>query len=393
MPTTSCIRLPSPANTCTSDATAVSKTSCIFYDINPTAGTGVNVTNSVVCQGGSHNCSNTSSGSNEYGIMVSGGAAAYPTTAGYDLATGLGSVNVANLVNNWTSNFTTTGTTLTLTPNPPATLATLVHGQPVNFTINVTSAAPPGDASLIAHTGSSPSNVTALGPFTLSGGTASGSTIMLPGGSYNVTAHYAGNGTFGASDSTPPGIPVTVNKESSKTEIRMATFNLTTGAFSSYGVNTTAYGYPYVLRMDVTNSSGQSCAPQSTTGVPSLTLYPCPTGNLTVLPAPTDENPPPGTVAGSYTLNSQGYAEDQPIQLPPGTYPFVATYAGDNSYTGSTSSTLPVMITQAATTTVISGVSSPEVAGTQDNCYGDVHHREQWDWPHRNDATHEQWRR
>ena len=59
----------------------------------------------MICAGGTPNCSNTTA-SGQYGIMISGNAAAYPTTAGYDLATGLGSVNVANLVNNWKSNFT-----------------------------------------------------------------------------------------------------------------------------------------------------------------------------------------------------------------------------------------------------------------------------------------------
>ena len=108
------------ANTCASNAAAVSNTSCIFYDTQ----TG---NNSVICAGGTPNCSNATSG--QYGIIISGNAAAYPTTAGYDLATGLGSMNVANLVKNWKSNFTTTTTTLTLTPTAPATLTTLVHGQ------------------------------------------------------------------------------------------------------------------------------------------------------------------------------------------------------------------------------------------------------------------------
>ncbi len=80
-------------------------------------------------------------------------------------------------------------------------------------------------------------------------------------------------------------------------------------------------------------------------------------------PAPTDENPPPGTVPGSYTLNSQGYAEDQPIQLSPGTYPFVAHYAGDISYSASTSPTVPITITKAPTTTTLTGLPSSSVGG------------------------------
>jgi hypothetical protein len=328
-------------NTCVSSAAAVSNTSCVFYDI--TTGT-----NSVICQGASPNCSNTNSASGEYGIMVSGSpaSAAYAAGSGYDLATGLGSVNVANLVNNWSSNFAPSTTTLALSTNPVTNPITLTHGQPIDFTINVASGSgtPTGDVSLIAQTGNSSSNVTGIGPFRLSGGSVSSSTNMLPGGSYNVTAHYAGNGTYGASDSTP-GIPVTVTKESSLTQVRLVTLSAT--APPVYNGTTLSYGSPYYLRMDVTNSGGQLCA-SPTTG---LISYPCPTGALTVTPAPTEQNPPSGTVPGSYSLNSQGYAEDQPIQQVPGTYSFVATYAGDNSYTGSTSPTVPITITQAPTTT------------------------------------------
>jgi hypothetical protein len=340
-------------NTCVSSAAAVSNASCIFYDITTGA-------NSVICQGGSPNCSNTNSASGQYGIMVSGSpaSAAYPAGSGYDMATGLGSVNVTNLVNNWTSNFTPSTTTLALSTNPATNPIALTHGQPINFTINVASGngTPVGDVSLNAQTGGSSSNVTGIGPFPLSGGSVSSSTNMLPGGSYNVTAHYAGNGTYGASDSTP-GIPVTVTKESSQTQIQLVTLSAT--APPGYSSTTTPYGSAYFLRVNVTNSSGQLCA-SPTTG---LISYPCPTGALTVTPAPTEQNPPSGAVPGSYILNSQGYAEDQPIQQTPGTYNFVATYAGDNSYTGSTSPTVPITITQAPTTTTfnppLSNLGSP----------------------------------
>jgi hypothetical protein len=327
-------------NTCVSSAAAVSNAGCIFYDITTGA-------NSVICQGGTPNCGNTNPASGQYGIMVSGSpaSAAYAAGPGYDLATGLGSVNVANLVNNWASNFAPSTITLALATSPATDPITLTHGQSIDFTVNVTSASgtPTGDISLIAQTGSSPSNVTGIGPFTLSGGSVSGSTNMLPGGSYDVTAHYAGNGTYGASDSTP-GIPVTVTKESSQTQIQLVTLSAT--APPAYSSTTTPYGSSYFLRMNVTNSSGQPCA-SSSTGLPA---YPCPSGSLTVTPTPTEQNPPAGTVPGSYTLNSQGYGEDQFIQQAPGTYSFVATYAGDNSYTGSTSPALPITITQAPTT-------------------------------------------
>jgi hypothetical protein len=341
------------ANSCASNTAAVSNTSCIFYDTQ----TG---NNSVICAGGSLNCSNTNTASDQYGVIVTGSdSLAYLTTTGYDLATGLGSINVANLVSKWKSSFTTDTITLSLTATAPATLTTLVHGQPVNFTISATSGSgtPSGDVSLIAQANgfSNGNGGNGIGPFTLSSGTFSDSTVMLPGGSYNVVAHYAGDGTHAAGDSN--AVAVKVGTESSKTIVRL----VTSGPTYNTSAISVPYGSPYILRMDVTNSTGQYCA----SGTTGLISYPCPTGALTVSPAPTDQNPPAGTVAGQYKLNSEGYAEDWYIQQVPGVYDFVATYASDNSYTGSVSSALPVTITKAATTTAISGVPSSGVVGAQ----------------------------
>ena len=109
-----------------------------------------------------------------------------------------------------------------------------------------------GDASLIATpTG----NTTGIGPFTLSGGAASGTTNQLPGGtSYNVVAHYEGNGTDAPSDSSP--VTVTVAAEPSKVFITVPTFNPETGQETGTTPTTLVYGSPYILRADVTNATG-----------------------------------------------------------------------------------------------------------------------------------------
>src|SRR5207245_11234393 len=95
---------------CASSSAAVSNPSCIFHDV-------IKGNNSVACQGGSPNCSNTSPGTNQFGILVdpkNTSSPAWTTTAGYDRATGLGSVNAANLVNKWASvSFKPTTTKLT----------------------------------------------------------------------------------------------------------------------------------------------------------------------------------------------------------------------------------------------------------------------------------------
>ncbi len=76
---------------------------CNFYDITTD-------NNAVPCVPGTLNCVVKHSG-DTVGIL-----SGYASTAGYDLATGLGSVNAANLVNNWASVVTTTAPAVTLTP-------------------------------------------------------------------------------------------------------------------------------------------------------------------------------------------------------------------------------------------------------------------------------------
>ena len=322
-------------------AGSASNSSCIFYDV-------VTGNNSVACAGGSPGCSSTTSGG--YGILEvnppTGTSPAWTTTPGYDLATGLGSVNAANLVNNWTS-VSFAPTTTTLTSLSPTTIS---HGQPVNFTISVASGSgagtPTGDVSLIAQAGNSQSNSTGVGSFALSNGSFSGTTNMLPSGFYGVTAHYAGDGTYGASDSNPP-VQVSVSPEASQTHVALLTFDPVTGKPTSSNATSFQYGSVYtILRADVTNSSGQPCFSSS---------YPCPTGYVHLSDNGLDLD------YGSYYLNSQGFTEDQFVQLG-GSNNIVAGYRGDSSYGASASRADVITVTPAATTTTLSGVPSSAIA-------------------------------
>jgi subtilase family serine protease len=70
--------------------------SCIFHDVT--------VGNNVVPCFGTNNCYDPSPA--EYGILSTSdmyAIKAYPATAGWDFATGLGSIDVSNLVNSWPS--------------------------------------------------------------------------------------------------------------------------------------------------------------------------------------------------------------------------------------------------------------------------------------------------
>jgi len=294
--------------------------SCVFNDI--TSGT-----IAMPCFAGSPNCTVKTAG-HQYGIL-----SGYSTGTGYDLATGLGSINVANLVNKWnTVVFRPSVTSLSLT-----TPTNLIHGQLVTVDANVAPASgsgtPTGDVSLLTSTG------VAIDRFTLANGVVSGTTSLLPGGSYAVSAHYAGDSTFGGSTSAP--VSVTVGKENSSPRIQLVTFSWQGNLISS-NASTAVYGSPYLLRVNVLNSSSVACQPNP------LGQAGCPTGNLIL----TDNGSP--LDAGTYTLNSLGYAEDQIVQFPGGNNSVKAQYAGDNSFNAS-SVTASYMITPASTTITLPG--------------------------------------
>src|SRR6266404_4121225 len=272
---------------CTSSVTEAA--GCVFNDVTkgnsflPTGLPGVG-TNSVPCQGGSLNCSVSTTGSR--GVLVDPShttTEAWTATAGYDMTTGLGTVNANNLATNWGSVSTVpTTTTLTLLPTTGIT-----HGTSENVTVGITvkpttgTGVAAGDVSLIA-TPIPPDGITrGLDQFTLANGAVTDAkTQSLPGGTYTVSAHYAGDGTNAPSDSTP--IQVTVGKESSQTFIVVPSFD-SQGNLLNGNATSVTYGSRYIIRMYVTNSS----AAANTTGPPTLTCenvnqFTCPTGSVTL---------------------------------------------------------------------------------------------------------------
>src|SRR5208283_4453004 len=333
---------------------------CVFFDI--TKGN-----NSVACTGGSSNCSNPGSG---YGLTVSGlsadhGSPAFQSETGYDLATGLGSINVANLLNSWSS-ATRTATTTTLgTPNP----ASLTSGQSFSVTVTVAPAGATGNVSLTALAsngttilGSVAANT--AGPFTLSGaGSVTVSTNLLPPGTAYIEGYYGGDVTHGASTSTSLALAVSGANQASKTLLSFVTFDANNNPILNSSGNV-SYGSSYIVQIAVTNSGGTSCLTGGTTTTPAT---PCPTGTvaLTDNNSPLDDWPIAGTLnaTNNAKLNNQGIAEDQPIQLPAGNHSLVAQFTtGDTNFQGSTSNTLSVTITKAATQTLVGG-PSPVTSG------------------------------
>jgi subtilase family serine protease len=320
---------------------------CVFNDIIkgnsflPTGKLGVG-TNSVPCQGGSLDCSTAAAGGN--GVLIDPAhTEAWTATAGYDMTTGLGSVNVNNLASIW-GTASSIGTTTTLTLSPTTGIK---HGSSENVAVTVTAntgtGTPTGDVSLIASFVGPPATTQGLDHFTLTstGAVTNATTQSLPGGTYNVTAHYAGDGINAPSDSTP--VQVTVSQENSQTFIVVPTFD-STGTLVSGNANSVTYGSNYIIRMYVTNTS----ATPNPSGPPSplcaqVNQFTCPTGTvaLTGNSAAVD--------AGTFPLNSAGYTRDLAPTLTGGTYSLVAKYSGDNSYTAS-SSTQTFTVAPAPTT-------------------------------------------
>jgi hypothetical protein len=331
---------------CSSAATEAA--GCIFNDVThgntdvaTKYGTSVG-TISVPCAGGSPNCSATVAG--QIGVLVettSPTTEAYTVTPGYDLATGLGSVNIANLATNWgNANTVSTSTTLTLTV-PSGTTHGTSENVPVTITVTPKSGTATGIVSLIAKF----SNRTTQGldQFTLSNGTVSSATNSLPGGTnYQVYAHYAGDGTNAPSDST--AVTVSVGKEASQTFIVVPTFSSKGGNIVNGNATTFVYGTPYSIQTYVTDKNGKS----GQTGPPNPTcsnenLLTCPTGTVTLTANGSAID------GGSFTLNSAGNSIDISPSLGGGTYALVATYSGDNSYASSVSATDSITITPAPT--------------------------------------------
>ena len=293
---------------CTSASASLTSSTCVFYDI--TTGT-----NAMPCDGTvAHPVNCGTPGAEGIGILTG-----YTSNAGYDLATGLGSVNAANLVRSWGTffaGFKPSATTLALSP-----VSGIVHGTPVNVNIGVSAVAPAtgtptGNVALLAATSIDPG----IAAFPLTASAVSSTTDVLPGGNYNVTAHYPGDSVFGASDSSPVAVTVTPEPSTVAVSVITVSSNGNVEPFTSG-----PYGSTVFPRADVAGDSHN--------GFPS--------GNVTF-----KDNNQALSPALTLPLNSQGNAlPTNPIfTFTAGSHSLSATYAGDASFNAS-ASTAPVTFT------------------------------------------------
>ncbi len=247
------------------------------------------------------------------GMIGTGTTPWYNAVAGYDEASGLGTVDASVLINDWNKvAFTSTATTLT----PSQTSFT--HGTAITITGGVTgSPTPTGDVALM--TDSTEPLQQGQGIFTLTtGGTFNVSVDTLPGGTYNIWGMYGGDTKNGESSSTP--VPITVNPENSGIYFSIHSPTVTYTAASNPGTSVD-YGTQFNLSAIVAPSSDTTCL-----GGGACSGFSLPTGTVQFKDGTTAIN--------TAVINSEGDAEYKaPFSV--NTHSVTASYAGDNSYNAS----------------------------------------------------------
>jgi len=298
--------------------------------------------NQVPCDMGTPNCLLGASG------QVKGfyAESSYLATAGYDRATGLGTVDAANLINDWPLvAFKPSKTTLSITPTA------FVHGTAVTVTAGV---APESGAGTltgnVALDSTDPqAGANGLDLLTLLGGTVTSSINNLPGGMYQVIANYSGNGSYAPSASAPVLVTVTPEQD---------TLNI-----SGWVLNPVDdYLYPLVAGMSVAYGAQVYVDAQ-------------PIGVNEAASTPGQNAPATGAVTFSdmvgttkktaaMALNSTGVAEWNAPSLAVGIHTIAATYAGDGSYSASSAATTALTIFKGTTTIHVHPLETNVVAGS-----------------------------
>ncbi|MDE3186180.1 MAG: Ig-like domain repeat protein [Acidobacteriota bacterium] len=281
---------------------------CYFNDID----TG---TIAMPCALNSPNCTVLYSGDST-GVL-----SGYGATTGFDPATGLGSLNVANVVNAWTSTIGTATATMTLTPSQSS--------LPLNQSLSV--------AVAVSGSNGTPTGTVALvgGGYTAAAGTLSGGsyTFTIPAdslstGNDTLKASYSGDATYAATTGTAS---VTISKLTPTVTVQP---NSTTVGANSNGVSVTI----------TVAGAGPGPTGTVTASVPGYTSPSCAllTGNCTIV-----------IPVGNLTN---------------GTDTITANYSGDSNYnaaSGTTTVTVNILtptvqVTPSATS--LSSISSLQVA-------------------------------
>ena len=254
----------------------------------------------------------------------------WQATPGYDLASGLGSVDANALVTNWNSiTFTPTTTVLSATP------ATITHGQTMTLVASVAensgSTIPTGAVAVIADT-TLPANKGQIALPLDANGSGAATVNFMPGGTYNIYGSYGGDGTYGTSQSA--SVSITVNPENSV--IVASAFQNQTSPIPPQTPLGQSVSYGTIVGIDL-QINGVNAASGSIDGIA--------TGTVTV-----SDN---GAAIATLPLNSNGATVLSLGTWTVGQHSLTFSYSGDSSYNATTTTTpkgpLTFTVTKGAT--------------------------------------------
>ena len=275
----------------------------------------------------------------------------YSAGPGYDLATGLGSLDANALVNNWQTATSTSGsgTTLSLAGGQ---IMPVVHGASIHFHAHVTCAgtckAPTGTVVLQATLPTGDATIAGDGILTAgsSGSTANFSTSTIPGGTSGIIARYSGDGTYYSSSSAP--VQVTVTPEPSQTFVGSVG-----GGSWIQGPVSVGYGLPLYLGIVVGGNSGFGYPTGQVNlqadGQPIQTgHFDAGTGTFTLGPMVLNYGEKSGALAPGVNPTSESSSFPiLPAGLAAGVHQLQASYPGDGSFAASQSTPYPYTVQQA----------------------------------------------
>ncbi|MGP8173543.1 MAG: Ig-like domain repeat protein, partial [Terracidiphilus sp.] len=271
-----------------------------------------------------------SNSSDKYGLSAITGAShssmlAYYAGAGYNLATGLGSVNVANLINSWN----TMGISFASTTTLSASASTVPYSTTANLTLTATvkatgrggAVAPAGvveffdggsTSGTLLGTGSIVSSCTGSGATTSCNGVATlslASSTLTPGAN-SIVAYFEGDAA---------------NDASSTSAVKSVTVNSWPQTVTITSPNTGTYGTPYTLTATATSGlttftysvvSGPATVSGSTltfTGVGAVVVQATQAGNSTYASASAQlsitVSPATPTLTVASSLNPSTYGQ------------------------------------------------------------------------------------
>lgn len=266
--------------------------------------------NSVYCKAKSAGCGENS--------FLTG----YNSGSGYNLATGLGSVDISQLIDEWDNvSRAETETSLALSKT------SFTHGESIQIETTVSPAAASGEVAITNDAASKEKTIS--GPaeteVPLVVGSGEANYTQFPGGSYDVYANYSGDGGHAGSVSKP--VHVTVGAEDSIVNLYVRAHN-SKGQLIDINGKSVALGTRVFVSARPIGVSQKSSAHPASDATGSVYIYDSFNRNV-------------GELMGNSPLDSSGIAEVQTSTLAVGTHSVVADYGGDWSYNPS-SSTGPI---------------------------------------------------